>query len=348
MTRLTRRILPSLAVMVLLAAALLLANDAAGGSNRFGALYPWVLSASALALLVLIVFIVMRLLRLRSELRQRAPGARLTQRVLLMLILLAVPPVVVVYGFALNFLNATIDTWFNVRMERALDDALEIGRLYLDERLGAARQSSATLAQNLGDVADADLQARLDAAFDAQGATQLSVFGDNRAVLASASSDPHYASPAFPDSATLLQVKDNGHYARRGAIRRPARAQNRAALAACDARIGTVAAGAVFAAGPGAAVDHGRGAGKFRFSASELPARLTQADLYPGADLRAPALRPVRLARGIRRGASPDGADRAPGGGHASRRCRTLRHATAGGARRRARLSVEFVQSDAA
>ncbi len=213
MTRLTRRILPPLAVVVLLAAALLLANDAAGGINRFGALYPWMLGASALALLVLIVFIAMRLLRLRSELRQRSPGARLTRRVLLMLILLAVPPVVVVYGFALNFLNATIDTWFNVRMERALDDALEIGRLYLDERLGAAQQSSATLAQNLGDVADAELQARLDTAFDAQGATQLTVFGDNRTVLASASSDSRFLSPAFPDSATLLQIKDSGHYA---------------------------------------------------------------------------------------------------------------------------------------
>jgi nitrogen fixation/metabolism regulation signal transduction histidine kinase len=164
-------------------------------------------------LLTLIVIIVQRLLRLRGELRQRVPGARLTRRVLLMLILLAVPPVLVVYGFALNFLNATIDTWFNVRMEGALDDALEIGRIYLDERLRTAQQGSVALAHDLADVADTDLQTRLDAAFDAQGATQLTVFGDNRAVLATASSDPRFLSPAFPDSATLLQVKDKGRYA---------------------------------------------------------------------------------------------------------------------------------------
>jgi nitrogen fixation/metabolism regulation signal transduction histidine kinase len=212
-TRLTRRILPPLAVAVLLAAALVLANDAAADSNRYGALYPWILGASALALLVLIIFIVQRLLRLRGELRERMPGARLTRRVLLMLILLAVPPVVVVYGFALNFLNVTIDTWFNVRMESGLDDAREIGRIYLDERLGAAQQASTALARELADVADADLQTRLDAAFDVQSATQLTVFGDNRAVLATASSDAKFLSPAFPDSAALLQVKDNGHYA---------------------------------------------------------------------------------------------------------------------------------------
>lgn len=213
LTRLGRRILPPLAVVVLLAAALMLADDAAGGSNRFGALYPWVLGASALALLILVGVIGQRLLRLRGELVHRVPGARLTRRVLLMLILLAVPPVLVVYGFSLNFLNATIDTWFNVRMETSLDDALEIGRIYLDERLAAAQQTSTNFARDLADVSDAELQGRLDAAFDAQGATQLTVFGGNHAVLATASSDPKYISPVFPDSAAILQVADNGRYA---------------------------------------------------------------------------------------------------------------------------------------
>jgi len=210
--RLSRRILPPLAVAVLLAAALVLANDAAGGSNRFAALYSWVLGASALALLALIVIIAQRLLRLRREMRERVAGARLTRRLLAMLILLAVPPVLVVYGFALNFLNATIDTWFNVRMEHALDDALELGRTYIDERLSAAQRGSTALAAQLADVANAELQAHLDAAFDAQGAIQLSVFGSDRAVLATASADPTFLNAAVPDSASLLQVKDHGQY----------------------------------------------------------------------------------------------------------------------------------------
>ena len=210
--RLSRRILPPLAVAVLLAAALVLANDAAGGSSRFAALYSWVLGASALALLALIVIIAQRLLRLRREMRERVAGARLTRRLLAMLILLAVPPVLVVYGFALNFLNATIDTWFNVRMEHALDDALELGRTFIDERLGAAERGSTALAVQLADVSNAELQTRLDAAFDAQGAIQLSVFGSDRAVLATASADPKFLNAAVPDSASLLQVKDRGQY----------------------------------------------------------------------------------------------------------------------------------------
>ncbi|MBS0570947.1 MAG: hypothetical protein JSS28_10080, partial [Proteobacteria bacterium] len=93
LTRFARRALPMLAVAVLLAAALLLARDAAGGDSHLGAWYPWMLGACVLALAVLVAIIVQRLLRLRHELREREPGARLNRRVLAMLIVLALPPV---------------------------------------------------------------------------------------------------------------------------------------------------------------------------------------------------------------------------------------------------------------
>ncbi len=159
------------------------------------------------------MIIVLRLLRLSRELRQRAPGARLTRRMLLMLVGLAVPPVLVVYGFSLFFLNATIDTWFNVRLEQGLNDALEIGNAYLGERMRTAEQGASQLGRELADLPNAELQAHLDAALDAQAATQLTVFGDDRAVLATASSDPRFLNPAYPDSNALLQIRDSGRYA---------------------------------------------------------------------------------------------------------------------------------------
>lgn len=211
--RLARRVLPAAAIFVLLAGALVLASDAAAGSARFGRFYAGFLGASALALLVLIVVIAQRIARLLAELKRQTPGARLTRRMLLMLIALAVPPVLVVYGFALFFLNATIDNWFNVRLEQALGDALEIGRAYLDERLETAEQKSGAFAAELAVLPDADLQGRVDAALDARGVTQLTVFGDNGAVLATASSDPRFLNPAYPDAAVLLQVQNAGRYA---------------------------------------------------------------------------------------------------------------------------------------
>ncbi len=213
LTRTVRRLLPPLAIAVLLAAALFLANDVATGNSRMGRYYPWVLGASGLSLVILLIAIAQRLLRLRRELKRAAPGARLTRRLLAMLILLAVPPIMVVYGFSLNFLNATIDTWFNVQLEQGLDNALELGRAYLDERLDRAEQSSAALANELNGLADKEVQVKLDTAIDTLGATELTVFGANRAVIATVSADPKFLSLAYPDATTLMRIRSAGRYA---------------------------------------------------------------------------------------------------------------------------------------
>ena len=126
---------------------------------------------------------------------------------LLMLIALAVPPVLVVYGFSLFFLNATIDNWFNVRLEQGLADALEIGRVYLDERLGAAESKSQAFAGELAQRARQRPAGARRCGARRAGGTQLTVFGDNRTILATASSDPRFLSPAYPDAAVLLQVR---------------------------------------------------------------------------------------------------------------------------------------------
>jgi nitrogen fixation/metabolism regulation signal transduction histidine kinase len=208
-----RRVLPTLAVLALLAASLKLAEQAAGGSGAIVDAYPWVLGAAVLALLLLFTLIGQRLWRLRSDLGRDAPGARLSRRLLLTLVLLAVPPVVVVYGFALRFINATVDSWFDVSLERALDDALEVGRIVVDEHLRKAESGTADLADELASVFDRNLQANLDREIERLGATQLSVFDADRRVLAMASSDPRYLEPSFPDSITLMRVGSEQRFA---------------------------------------------------------------------------------------------------------------------------------------
>jgi nitrogen fixation/metabolism regulation signal transduction histidine kinase len=213
LTLLGRRLLPAAAVFALLAASLKLAEQAAGGSGGFADAYRWVLGAAVLALVVLLALIGQRLWRLRRDLARDAPGARLSRRLLLTLVLLAVPPVVVVYGFALRFINATVDSWFDVNLERALDDALEVGRIVIDEHLRKDEAGSVELADELISVFDASLQSTLDREIDTLGAIQLSVFDADRRVLALASSDPRFLEPLFPDSSTLIRVAGEGRFA---------------------------------------------------------------------------------------------------------------------------------------
>ncbi len=207
-----RRVLPALAVLALLIASLKLAEDAAGGVGT-SQYYRWILVAAAAALAVLVFAIAQRLWRLRIDLQSGAPGARLGRRLLVMLVLLAVPPVVVVYGFALRFLDATIDNWFNVKLEQALDDALEVGRIMIDERLRVAESASVSLAPKLEGTSATELQGILDNEIDGIGATQLTVFGADGRVIATASSDPRYLDPPLPDATIAMRLQGNGRYA---------------------------------------------------------------------------------------------------------------------------------------
>jgi PAS domain S-box-containing protein len=210
---LLRRVLPALAVGALLVASLKLAEDAAADSARFAAHYRWVLGAAFVALAILVVTIGLRLWRLRADVQRGESGARLNRRLLRLLILLAVPASIVVYGFALRFLDATIDNWFNLRLEQALDDALELGRVVVDERLHVAENAGAKVAQELSaDPPDA-AQANLDDVIESIGAIQLSVLGADGRVQASASSDPRYLDPPIPDGSLLLRVQGDRRYA---------------------------------------------------------------------------------------------------------------------------------------
>ena len=207
-----RRVFPALAALALLLASLKLAEDAAGGGG-VGLYYRWILGAAATALALLALAITQRLWHLRVDLQRGVPGARLGRRLLVMLVLLAVPPVVVVYGFALRFLDATIDNWFNVKLEAALDNALEVGRIVIDERLRIAEQASDNVATRLQGASAGELQGILDSEIEPLGATQLTVFGDDGRVVATASSDPRYLDPPLPDATMQMRVEGDGRYA---------------------------------------------------------------------------------------------------------------------------------------
>ncbi|HET6604701.1 MAG TPA: ATP-binding protein [Xanthomonadaceae bacterium] len=214
--RLTRRIgrvLAPLAVLVLLLAALYLAADAEGLGAGYAAYYPYVFVAAAVAVALIVAAIARRLLRLRAQLREAVPGARLARRLVLLLMLLALPPVLLVYGFGARFVSATVDSWFRVHDERVLADALEIGRLYLDERLAVAQRATEQVAATLARSPVDDRAAQLDAELDLTGADQLALFARDGRPLALAAATPGALDAAPPEDAARLAALARGRFA---------------------------------------------------------------------------------------------------------------------------------------
>lgn len=200
-------------VAALYAVAIVLAHDVVSARPLLGRWYAWLIALALLALIALVAVISRSLWRVEQRARQGAAGARLTRRLVWRFALLALPPALVVYAFALNFLLLTVDTWFNVRLGTALDDALKLGRLYVDQRLDHAAVETARLRTTLAGTPDAGLQQALDAALDGMDALQLAALSPQGRVLALASADPAWLTAPPPDATTLTQLRSEGRYA---------------------------------------------------------------------------------------------------------------------------------------
>ncbi|MCK5382555.1 MAG: two-component sensor histidine kinase, partial [Gammaproteobacteria bacterium] len=127
--------LPMLVLFVLLLVSLYFLGDATDNSEHFGQMYSVLLIINAAALILLGALVVANIFTLIRQQRMNAAGARMTSRLVVMFVVLSIVPVSVVYYFSLQFLHRGIDSWFDVRIERGLDDALDLSRAALDVKL---------------------------------------------------------------------------------------------------------------------------------------------------------------------------------------------------------------------
>ncbi|MBA3479937.1 MAG: PAS domain-containing sensor histidine kinase, partial [Lautropia sp.] len=149
----TRALRLSLVLSVALAAVLLSLLAFASGNNellqRHYGLLLWLNVGVAIGLAILAIELARRLyIRYRRGLF----GTRLMARLAMSFILMTVVPVLLIYVVAVQFLGRSIESWFDVPMERALDSGLNLGRTTLDSMLvdlnararGAAAELEAT------------------------------------------------------------------------------------------------------------------------------------------------------------------------------------------------------------
>lgn len=147
---------------VSLLASLILMSAAIQNSGKFGATYSVLLILNSIGLLLFIALIAINVRRLVGQLKRREAGARLTLRMLVIFVTLAVVPVLVVYGFSLDFLRRGIDSWFDVEIDRALNDSLELSRAALDLKMRDLLGQTEQMAYEVGQGARAPTPLNLD------------------------------------------------------------------------------------------------------------------------------------------------------------------------------------------
>jgi nitrogen fixation/metabolism regulation signal transduction histidine kinase len=218
--RLLFRTLPVVALLAALLVALLLVSgvqrETAGtGSSFIDDSFIWVLIVTVLALAILVWSIGFRLLILVRKVRNGVPGALLAARWVRNFIALSLPPALIVFFFSAWFLTSTIDSWFDVQVETALADSLQLGQDFLDTRTLEVRNQ---LRDTVGDLAvlqeDGEMlrQALLSRVRSA-GPTELSVMETGGRLVATANINALTGLPERPGDFAVMQASQQGEYA---------------------------------------------------------------------------------------------------------------------------------------
>lgn len=210
--RLTTGWIPLIPLGAVLLVSLFLMGDATENSARFGQMFSVLLVVNILGLAALLGLIGVNLYRLIWQYRRGVAGARLTVRMVVIFVVLSVVPVLVVYYFSLQFLHRGIDSWFDVKVEKALEDSLELSRLSLDLRMREALRQTEQMATRLVDAPEGGIALTLDDLRSGSGASELALFAGNGRVLATSSADATVLVPNQPGEGVLLQVRQSGTY----------------------------------------------------------------------------------------------------------------------------------------
>jgi nitrogen fixation/metabolism regulation signal transduction histidine kinase len=130
-----------------------LLSQASANTALFTRHYPWLIALCAIVAVALMALIGYQLAGLVRKLRASVFGALLTARLTAVFVLMALLPGTLLYALSVQFLDRSIESWFESNVDRALESGLNLGR-------GVLLQSWRELSARLESVAPAAAQAQ--------------------------------------------------------------------------------------------------------------------------------------------------------------------------------------------
>jgi len=189
--------------------ALFLLSRTAQNAEDFDRLHILILLINVAGVMVLFAFLIGNLARLWRDYRDHVPGSKLKARMVGMSATLAVVPLLVVFYFSMQFINRGIDTWFNVEVEKGLDDALALSRAALEAQMRDHLRTTLQIAERLREASGRQLFFELSMLRRESGASEITVFGRNRSILATSSDLAAGTMPAVLRDEVILQIRQN-------------------------------------------------------------------------------------------------------------------------------------------
>jgi nitrogen fixation/metabolism regulation signal transduction histidine kinase len=181
-------------------------------ARLFDSYYSWIVGANVLVGTALFVLVLFLLARLMSRYRRKRFGSRLMTRLVLMFTLIGVLPGLVIYLVSVQFVSRSIESWFNVKVETALESGLTLGRSALDASLKDLRLKARAVASELSEMPDSTLAAQLARSIERNQLNEAIVVSGTGQLVASTSSALSNLVPDMPTAAMISRAKSMGGY----------------------------------------------------------------------------------------------------------------------------------------
>jgi nitrogen fixation/metabolism regulation signal transduction histidine kinase len=196
-----------LACAVLGTVFLFLLATASANTELFASNYNLLLVLNGAMVALLMGLVGYQLWRLRKNLKAGVFGSRLAIRLVLLFALVAVLPGALLYGVSVQFLGKSIESWFDVRVDKALEGGLNLGRGALDYLLKETTNKASQLALTLQDGDAASMPQRLNRASEQAGIYEAALFTSSGGVLAVAGISGSTLTPEPPPAQALRRAR---------------------------------------------------------------------------------------------------------------------------------------------
>ena len=192
------------------AVLLYLLSSASANTDLFTHNYYTLLALAGLLALCLSALVAYQLLQLREKIKARVFGAKLTLRLALFFSLIAILPGLLVYTASVQFLGKSIESWFDVRVENALEGGLNLGRSSLENGLQELAKKGKLIALLLAEQPVDRHAGTLHRLIDKSAAQEIALFSMKGKLLAHVSSNDSL--PAATDASILRQALKQGQF----------------------------------------------------------------------------------------------------------------------------------------
>lgn len=203
----------ALLIMVGVSCVLLsLLVNASRNSGFFERYYQLLLYVNTFVASIFLVLVAILLTRLYQRARRKKYGVKILTKFALALGLTGLLPGVLIFIVSVQFLYGSVDSWFDRKVERALDSGLTLGREVLESFQSTSLNRAKNLAVELAESPPSEWVSRLDSLREREGLAEAMIVTSRGRLIGVSGASFNTLAPVVPSLKNLQTARSDGHW----------------------------------------------------------------------------------------------------------------------------------------